>query len=109
DLLHITSIRFPTIHNVVFSGTLHRKINLSSLYNHLRNHHQSHIYYEPEISLALVYETSHEEEGRKGKMLLFRTGRFIITGLTSTIGSQNILHEIKSQLSIAYSSSVNPL
>ena len=99
DLLHITSIPLPKIHNVVFSGNLFRQINLSALYDHLRNHHQSHIYYEPEISPALVYETSHVEEGRKGKMLLFRTGRFIITGCTSTIGSQNILHEVKSQLS----------
>ena len=109
DLLCITSIPLPTIHNIVFSGSLEHEINLSTLYEHLRKYSTYHTYYEPEISPALVCETSHEEQGRKGKMLLFRTGKFIITGLTSTIGSQNILHEIKSQLSIIYSSSVNPL
>jgi TATA-box binding protein (TBP) (component of TFIID and TFIIIB) len=102
DLLHITSIPLPTIHNVVFSGNLFHQINLSTLYDYLRNNstHQSHTYYEPELSPALIYETSHEEQGqrRKGKILLFRTGRFIITGLTSAIGSKNILHEIKSRI-----------
>jgi len=80
EMLSMESKELFTVHNVVGTFKIDRDINLRELSETLRAIRKDYGYFEPELTPALVY---HPRCFSKASCLIFRTGRVIMTGVTS--------------------------
>ncbi len=77
------------IHNLVFMEVLHLDVNLETLYSALN---LSKVSYEPEQFPGLVYKDS------KGTILMFSSGKLIITGVNTQKEAEDIVKNFKREV-----------
>lgn len=89
-------LKHVEICNLVFSATTCPQ-NLTQLYETVRSKNKGHFgTYEPELSPAFIYHV----KDLKAKVLIFRTGKIIITGISSIVDVMKTLDVIRNDLGL---------
>ena len=81
-----------TISNLVMSASFEKKINLTKLFNKLRDNELGDVSYETELFPALIFKPKNS---LNGKTLIFHTGKVIITGLKQENDGNSFFEYIK--------------
>ena len=91
--LDSTAIQYPRVTNQVYSGSFDRSINLTESKTHL-NEAGFFALYEPELFPALIVT----KKDYRGKLQVFRTGKYILTGVTRKDDAETLLSKAREQL-----------
>ena len=94
--LNSVAVKYPKVTNQVYTGSFDRDIKLQESKETLIESEFNAIY-EPELFPALVVTL----KDFRGKLQVFRTGKYIITGVTRKDDAETLLNKAKGQLMCA--------